>query len=133
MFRLINESVAQRTAQTPEGTVRVRPYLAYLKGNTAPVGFSYMLHMPKTPIVLMGGAATHPDVRGRGVYSTLVARRLADARAEGVQAAVIQAVKTTSAPTARRIGFRDLCDVELYAWFPPAVGGPAALAGTTHA
>jgi GNAT superfamily N-acetyltransferase len=91
-------------------------YFAYVDGGTEPVGWSYLVYLPDSPIVLLGGAATLPEHRGRGIYSALVAKRLADARAEDRTAAVIQAVRSTSAPIAAKLGFREVCGLEFYAW-----------------
>ena len=91
-------------------------YFAYVDGGSEPVGWSYLVYLPDSPIVLLGGAATLPEHRGRGIYSALVAKRLADARADGRSAAVIQAVRSTSAPIAAKLGFREVCGLEFYAW-----------------
>ena len=91
-------------------------YFAYVDGGKEPVGWSYLVYLPDSPIVLLGGAATLPEHRGRGIYSALVAKRLADARADGRSAAVIQAVRSTSAPIAAKLGFREVCALEFYAW-----------------
>jgi GNAT superfamily N-acetyltransferase len=91
-------------------------YFAYVDGGGEPVGWSYLVYLPDSPIVLLGGAATLPEHRGRGIYSALVAKRLADARADGRTAAVIQAVRSTSAPIAAKLGFREICGLELFAW-----------------
>lgn len=91
-------------------------YFAYVDGGSEPVGWSYLVYLPNSPIVLLGGAATLPEHRGRGIYSALVAKRLADARADGRSAAVIQAVRSTSAPIAAKLGFREVCGLEFYAW-----------------
>lgn len=99
-----------------DGKVNNRGYFAYIDGGTEPVGWSYLVFLPDSPIVLLGGAATLPEHRGRGIYGALVAKRLADARADGRSAAVIQAVRSTSAPIAAKLGFREVCGLELYAW-----------------
>jgi GNAT superfamily N-acetyltransferase len=99
-----------------DSKVRNRGYFAYVDGVTEPVGWSYLVYLPDSPIVLLGGAATLPEHRGRGIYSALVAKRLADARADGRTAAVIQAVRSTSAPIAAKLGFREICGLEFYAW-----------------
>jgi len=93
-----------------------RGYFAYVDGGTEPVGWSYLVYLPDSPIVLLGGAATVPEHRGRGIYSALVAKRLADARADGRRAAVIQAVRSTSAPICAKLGFREVCGLDFYAW-----------------
>lgn len=99
-----------------DSKVRNRGYFAFVDGGTEPVGWSYLVYLPDSPIVLLGGAATLPEHRGRGIYSALVAKRLADARADGRTAAVIQAVRSTSAPIAAKLGFREVCGLEFYAW-----------------
>jgi len=99
-----------------DSKVQNRGYFAYVDGGTEPVGWSYLVYLPDSPIVLLGGAATLPEHRGRGIYSALVAKRLADARADGRSAAVIQAVRSTSAPIAAKLGFREVCGLEFYAW-----------------
>ena len=99
-----------------DSKVQNRGYFAYLDGSTEPVGWSYLVYLPDSPIVLLGGAATLPEHRGRGIYSALVAKRVADARADGRSAAVIQAVRSTSAPIAAKLGFREVCGLEFYAW-----------------
>jgi hypothetical protein len=101
------------------GRVRFRGYLAYLPGRSEAVAFSNMMYLPHSPIVLLGGAATLPDFRGQGTYSAMVARRLADAHADGAEAAVIQAVRGTSAPICARLGFTEITPLEFYAWLPP--------------
>jgi hypothetical protein len=72
-------------------------------------------------VVLLGGAATLGDVRGRGIYTSMVARRLADARAAGADSAVIQAVRGTSAPVCAKLGFKEIVPLEFYAWVPPGI------------
>ena len=99
-----------------DSKVNNRGYFAFVDGGTEPVGWSYLVFLPDSPIVLLGGAATLPEHRGRGIYSALVAKRLADARAGGRTAAVIQAVRSTSAPIAAKLGFREVCGLEFYSW-----------------
>jgi len=109
--RFFNVLLAMTDSKVPN-----RGYFAYVDGGTEPVGWSYLVFLPDSPIVLLGGAATVPEHRGRGIYSALVAKRLADARADGRSAVVIQAVRSTSAPIAAKLGFREVCGLEFYAW-----------------
>ena len=101
--------------------LRATMYHAYLPDRSDPVAFGNLVFVPGTSIVLLGGAATVSDLRGRGIYTSLVARRLADARAAGADAAVIQAVRGTSAPVCAKLGFREVLPLEFYAWVPPGV------------
>ncbi len=105
------------------GRLQSRGYFASLAGD-APVAWSYLVYLPSSPIVLLGGAATLPEARGKGIYSALVKRRLDDARADGREAAVIQADRDTSAPICAKLGFRELCSLEVLGWSPesPARG-----------
>ncbi len=100
-----------------KGAIRSRGYFAYLDGN-APVAWSFLVYIPGTRIVLLGGAATLPEARRNGIYTALVKRRLDDARADGAEAAIIQADRDTSAPICAKLGFRELCGLELYVWTP---------------
>jgi hypothetical protein len=97
--------------------LKSRAYFASINGGP-PVAWSYLVYLPSSPIVLLGGAATLPEARGKGIYSALVKRRLDDARRDGREAAVIQADRDTSAPICARLGFRELCSLEVYGWLP---------------
>jgi hypothetical protein len=101
--------------------LRSAMYHAFLPGHSGPVAFGNLVFVPETSIVLLGGAATVTDLRGRGIYTSLVARRLADARAAGAEAAVIQAVRGTSAPVCANLGFKEILPLDFYAWVPPGV------------
>jgi GNAT superfamily N-acetyltransferase len=98
--------------------ITARGYFAYLGGSPEPVAWSYLVYLPESPVVLLGGAATVAEARGKGIYSALVKRRLEDARRDGREAAVIQADRDTSAPICAKLGFRELCSLEVYAWSP---------------
>ncbi|HUQ42169.1 MAG TPA: hypothetical protein VM052_06690 [Candidatus Limnocylindrales bacterium] len=97
--------------------IKSRGYFAYTSG-PSPVAWSYLVYLPESPIVLLGGAATLPEARGKGIYSALVKRRLDDAKRDGREAAVIQADRDTSAPICAKLGFRELCALEVYGWSP---------------
>jgi N-acetylglutamate synthase-like GNAT family acetyltransferase len=89
-------------------------YLAYVEGVEYPVATAGMLYMPDLPIALLLSSATLPDFRGYGIYTSLMARRLSDARQDGMEAAIIQAVRATSAPICRKLGFVEVMPMELY-------------------
>ena len=98
---------------SPEPLQR-RVYLAYVEGVDYPVATAGMLYMPDDPIAVMLSAATLPQFRGHGIYTSLMARRLADAHHDGLEAAVIQAVRATSAPICRKLGFREIAGLTMY-------------------
>ncbi len=97
-------------------SLRRRVYLAYLDGVAGPVGIATLVHMPSRPVAVLFNAATLKACRGQGVYHSLVKRRLADASQEGARAAIIQAVRETSAPICRKLGFVELAALDWYAW-----------------
>jgi len=103
------------------GKINTTMYHAYVLDRPGPVAFGNLVFLPDSSLVLLGGAATLTEFRGSGIYTTLVAKRLADARAAGAEAAVIQAVRETSAPVCAKLGFMEVLPLELYAWVPPGV------------
>jgi GNAT superfamily N-acetyltransferase len=98
--------------------IRRRAYLAYLKDIPEPVAYASMIYLPDQPVVVLYCAATLEAYRGQGVYTSLVARRLADAYRDGARAAVIQAVRSTSAPICQKLGFVEFFHMDWYIWEP---------------
>lgn len=95
-----------------------RNYLAWLDGVHAPVGAASSVYEAEAPVVHLAGAAVLEEHRRRGAYHGLVARRQADSRSDGVTTFVIQALRNTSAPICRSLGFEEVCAQSLYAWSP---------------
>ena len=93
-----------------------RHYLAFLDGVERPVAVASMFPFPKSTVAVMQGAATLSEYRGKGVYTGLMAKRLADARALGMEAAILQADRRTSAPICANLGFEEVCSIDLYVW-----------------
>ena len=93
-----------------------RHYLAFLDGIGGRVLVASMFPFPQSTIAVMQGAATLSQYRGNGVYTALMAKRLADARALGMEAAILQADRTTSAPICAHLGFEEVCSMDPYVW-----------------
>ena len=110
VMRVFNEYLAAGSER-----IKSRGYFGYVDGNERPIAWSYLAYIPDSPTVLLGGAATLEEHRGHGLYTALVARRLADARADGRTAAIIQADRKTSAPICAKLGFREICGLEIFA------------------
>jgi len=108
MMRLFNEIAASSADR-----VKARPYVASIDDEI--VAWAWLVYLPDSPTVLLGGAATLEEHRGHGLYTALVARRLADARADGRTAAIIQGDRKTSAPICAKLGFREICGLEIFA------------------
>jgi len=94
------EHAVQRYHATPRATLH-RSFLATLDGE--PAGAANGICFPRS-LYLMG-AVVLPQHRGRGVYRSLIAARLALARTRGVRLATCQALADTSAPILTRMGF----------------------------
>jgi GNAT superfamily N-acetyltransferase len=60
------------------------------------------------------GTAVRPEFRGRGCYQAMVAWRLAKMRERGVEWGAIQATVGTSEPICRRLGFEEVCQIDIY-------------------
>lgn len=58
--------------------------------------------------------ATLPNFQKRGIYTTVLAHRLARARAAGSTRVVVQAITTTSSPILQKYGFRRVCGLTAY-------------------
>ena len=98
--------------------LKVRNYFAFLAGADEPVGLGTTMYMPDSSVVLLAGSATLANYRHRGIYRGLVARRVEDARNDGVATAIIQAARNTSAPICKKMGFTEVCRQALYMWEP---------------
>lgn len=68
-------------------------------------------------IAYLGGAGTLPEFRGRSIYSTLVHRRLTEARERGYHLALINA-EPLSRPIVARCGFKEYGRAYIYGWMP---------------
>lgn len=88
-------------------------YLAFSDADAVPVGFATLTAV-SSEVVLLGGAAVSEAWRGQHVYKTLVKNRLEDARRMGATTAVIQAVADTAAPICQGLGFREICQFDVY-------------------
>jgi hypothetical protein len=93
---------------------RVRLYLARVDGEPAGVASA----MLSDASVFLQGALVSPRFREKGLYRTLVERRVADALAEGRSLAFTHALATTSAPRLRRMGFQELFRFESFSRRP---------------
>ncbi len=101
-----------------EPQLRSRIYLACAENSEQPVACSYMTYLPRYPIALLCGAATLPIFRGRGFYTSMLARRLNDAHADGIEKLIVLADRISSAPICKKTGFVKACSMDIYTWMP---------------
>jgi len=91
-------------------------YLAFLDGFEGPVSVSSMFSPSGSTVAVMQGAATLSQCRGNGIYTSMMAARLAEAYALGKDTAVLQGDRMTSAPIAAKLGFEEVCSIDFYSW-----------------
>jgi GNAT superfamily N-acetyltransferase len=89
---------------------RIRMYVARVGGELAGCA-SY--GGAETSAYFIGGVVL-PRFRGRGVYRSMIAQRLADACADGISLAITHARAETSAPMLSHLGFQTVCTFETY-------------------
>lgn len=89
-------------------------YLAYVAGVKQAVALGRMYYFPNSKIVVMQDAVTTSAYRGRGIYASLMAKRLEVAKHDGKIAAVMQADRKTSAPICARMGFAEISNLDFY-------------------
>jgi N-acetylglutamate synthase-like GNAT family acetyltransferase len=86
----------------------VQIFVAWLDGAVA--GYA-TLRVEPNGVAYLRNAMTVPTFRQRGVYLSLVAHRLAQARMVGCTTAVVQALIKTSAPILVKRGFTRVCRI----------------------
>ena len=91
-------------------------YLAFLENKDNPVSYGVSIYYEKEKVVILQGSGTVGAFRRKGIYTKLVAARIADACDMGMETAVIQAINSTSMPICQKIGFQKISDIDLYAY-----------------
>ena len=91
-------------------------YVAYDKKNNEPVAFGAITSIPDTKIAVLNGAATLPEYRKRGIYSSFLKIRYELAKSKGIEHLIIQAKEESSAPIAAKNGFEKVCELAFYVW-----------------
>jgi hypothetical protein len=92
---------------------KAKLYLAYVPDREEPVAFAGSVFEDNGIVVLLG-AGTLEAYRGRGIYTSMVAKRLDDALAQGATTAIIQSDPKTSAPICANLGFEHICSIDLH-------------------
>ena len=95
---------------------QVKAYLAVERDTGKSVGFSFMEMDREEKYAILDGSAVLPSYRGKGIYRSMVSKRLEDARMNGIEFLIIHALARTSAPICERIGFKRVCKFDLYGY-----------------
>ncbi len=93
---------------------QIRAFLAKEKSTGKKVGFSIMEMDRKGGYAILDGAAVIQEFRGKGIYKKMIEKRREVAKGEGIEYLITHAVKKTSAPVCERVGFRRICDLDIY-------------------
>jgi GNAT superfamily N-acetyltransferase len=93
-------------------------YLVYLTGIDEPVGATSAFYIQDYQAVVLEASLILEEYRGKGIYKSLIAQRLDDARTAGMKIALVQAIKATSAPALQKLGFIEKCTIQSWNWVP---------------
>lgn len=97
-----------------QGHQRSQMFAAAPRDEKEPLAVAYLSHIPESKAVLMRAGGTLEAHRGKGLYKSLVMRRLKEAKKAGYDYAFVHAYRRTSAPVFARLGFREICALDLY-------------------
>ncbi|MCL4333563.1 MAG: GNAT family N-acetyltransferase [Candidatus Thermoplasmatota archaeon] len=95
---------------------QIKTYIAYDKETGGKVGFAVMEMDREGKYGILDGSAVLPSFRGRGIYKSMVWKRLEDAKYNGLEFLIIHALEETSAPICEKIGFRKICSISFYGY-----------------
>ncbi|MEM9489763.1 MAG: hypothetical protein AAGC55_11495 [Myxococcota bacterium] len=106
---------ALRQCTAPQA--RVHRLVAYERSG-APVATGSLTCYPSLNFGLLWGGCTVNEARGRGLYSAILARRVAVARARGIRYIGLYARVDTSSPIVERRGFASWGAMSFWDWTP---------------
>jgi GNAT superfamily N-acetyltransferase len=106
----VDELRAQAERRSPTSSQRSIDLLARLDG--APAGIGSIL-LGRGFACLRKGVVL-PEHRRKGVFRSLVAARISRIKDRGISIVTVQALKDTSAPLLRSMGFQPVCDLSYY-------------------
>ncbi|MFW9929620.1 MAG: GNAT family N-acetyltransferase [Candidatus Thorarchaeota archaeon] len=99
-------------AEAYQKITKIVVYIGY--DGEKPIAFGNLIVIPGIKGALLGGAATLPEYRGKGLYSNMLKVRKDKARELNMDYLVIQAKEQTSAPIAKKHGFETVCTLDYY-------------------
>lgn len=91
-------------------------FIAFEKVEKKPVAYSAITYILGTDVARLSGAATLPEYRKKGIYSSMLKLRYDKAKENGIKYLIIQAYEATSAPIAAKFGFKKVCELPIYVW-----------------
>lgn len=103
---------------TPSKLQRTDIYAAAVDGSDVPVGVGYLSYIGDGPSVLLRVSCTLEGNRGRGIYTSVVNRRLHDAARQGRTQAFVHAYSEESRRCLEHLGFHSAGTLQLHRWRP---------------
>jgi len=89
-------------------------HVAYLDGK--PVSYGRLEFLVGSPFASLWAGATLPEARGRGVYTSVVASRLQEAKTRGCEYITVDADPNTSMPILHKLGFQTMAISTPFLW-----------------
>ena len=108
----IAERLARRLAEAPDS---IGLFAAFVDGRL--VSTAQITYYPEQRFASLVRSATLPAYRRRGLYTALVAARIADAQDRGIHYLDTEA-SPLSRPILERFGFRPIAEATTYVWEP---------------
>lgn len=103
---------------TPSHLQRTDIYAAAVDGGDAPVAVGYLSYIGDGPSVLLRVSCTLEGNRGRGIYTSVVNRRLHDAARQGRTQCFVHAYSDESRRCLEHLGFHSAGTLQLHRWRP---------------
>lgn len=107
-----------RHIMAKDNYIKTKVFFSYMADEKEPIGYAKSCYLRNGTIHMLMGAAVRPEYRNRGIYSTLLQHRIAEAKTEGVHTHITQALRSSSFSTCARFGFKEICGLEFYEWNP---------------
>ena len=84
-------------------------FVYYLKDKPiAMAGIQELGTIQNKRIAILGGAVTHKEFQGNGLYSSLLNERIVDAKQKGINIIITDARSTTSSPILQKFGLKKI-------------------------
>jgi len=95
---------------------QVKAYVAVENDTGKEVGFCTMTMDRDGKYAILDGSAVLPSYRGKGIYKSMISKRMQDAIKNGIEYFIIHALKGTSGPICERVGFKRICQLDFYGY-----------------
>lgn len=95
---------------------QVKAYIAAENDTGKEVGFCTVTMDRDGKYAILDGSAVLPSYRGKGIYKSMISKRMQDAIKNGIEYFIIHALKGTSGPICEKVGFKRICQLDFYGY-----------------